>query len=286
MFASQAPLSGVSPVLPTPFTPDGELDRRSFARIVEHTAGLGVGSMMFPGFASEHFSLTGAERELLLTDLLDRAGATTVIASVTDHATHTAVRRASHYADLGAGAINVLPPHLGNPPATAVLDHLAAVLDAVAPLPVVVQYAPAETGVELAPSELIALGAHAVKVERANPGPYIRALRDAGIPALVGNAGIDLPEALAAGAVGVQPGAGFPEVYLEIQRRWPTQATIELHTRLARHLRSWPGRMSLAMGKTIAWRRGLLDHPHCRLPGPTVWEPAEADRFIKEFALP
>ncbi|MEU6720318.1 AraC family transcriptional regulator [Nonomuraea sp. NPDC046802] len=30
-----------------------------------------------------------------------------------------------------------------------------------------------------------------------------------------------------------------------------------------------PGK-SLAMGKAIAWRRGLIDGPHCRAPGPTI----------------
>jgi dihydrodipicolinate synthase/N-acetylneuraminate lyase len=282
-------LSGVSPVLPTPFTPTGALDLRSFGRVVEHTLGLGVASVMFPGFASEHFSLTDHERAALLTELLERAGETVVIASVSDQATHAAVNRALRYADLGAGAINLLPPHFGRPPAAAVLDHLAAVLDAVAPVPVVVQYVPAETGTELTPAELVTLRAAypnllAVKVECPSPGPFIRAL--SGVPALVGNAGIDLPEGLRAGAVGVQPGGGFVEVYLEILRQWDA-GSVELHTSLARHLRAWAGgfRKSLAMGKAIAWRRGLIDHPHCRLPTPTVHELAEVDRFIEEFSL-
>jgi 4-hydroxy-tetrahydrodipicolinate synthase len=306
---------GVSPVLPTPFASDGSLDRRSFARVVEHTWGLGVGSVMYPGFASEYAELTDAERLTLLTDLL-RASPPhgLVIASVADHATRGAVERARRYARLGAGAINLLPPHLGSPAAEAVHAHLAAVIEAVAPLPVIVQYVPRETGTRLTPGELGALArAHAnlaaVKVECRNPGPYIRQLRERGLPGIAGNAGIDLPEALDAGAVGVQPGGGFVDLYTAFQRDWDggghggpgdggpggeRARALRLHRRLARHLeRWWPHRgRTLAMGKAIAWRRGLIASPRCRAPGLSVTtapdDPgvAEADRFVAEFGLP
>jgi dihydrodipicolinate synthase/N-acetylneuraminate lyase len=44
MTLALALVRGVSPVLPTPFAADGSLDRRSFARNVAHTWGLGVGA--------------------------------------------------------------------------------------------------------------------------------------------------------------------------------------------------------------------------------------------------
>jgi 4-hydroxy-tetrahydrodipicolinate synthase len=295
-------ITGVSPVLPTPFHADGALDGRSFARLAEHTWGLGVGSVMYPGFASEYASLTDAERYALLAALIASAppGAA-VVASVSDHATRVAAERAAAYADLGAAAVNLLPPHAGEPSQEAVLDHLATVLAAVAPLPVIVQYVPRETGTRLTPEELGGLGrAHgnlaAVKVECRSPGAYVRRLADLGLPGIAGNAGIDLPEALAAGAVGVQPGGGFTEVYADLQRAWDggrRAAAVELHGRLAAHLERWwphPG-LSLAMGKAVAWRRGLIDGPYCRRPARTVpsgpGDPAlaEVDRFIAEFGL-
>ncbi|MGP3956876.1 dihydrodipicolinate synthase family protein [Nonomuraea sp. 3N208] len=295
-------IRGVSPVLPTPFRADGSLDRRSFERVSRHTWELGVRSVMFPGFASEYFALSEGERLRLVSDLAGTVPpGCLLIASVAEHATHLATRQVRRYADLGAGAINVLPPHFGGPPRVLVLDHLAAVLQAAGPLPVVVQFAPRETGTRLDPGDLAGLrDAHpnlaAVKVECRAPGAYIRALARHGVPCLAGNAGVDLPEALDAGAVGVQPGGGFVELYLRILRLWDAgerDAALALHAGLATWLESWwpvPG-APLAMGKAIAWRRGLIDGPHCRAPGPTIpsgpGDPAlaEVDRFIREFAL-
>ncbi|MFI7642656.1 dihydrodipicolinate synthase family protein [Nonomuraea sp. NPDC049400] len=295
-------IQGVSPVLPTPFRADGSLDRRSFERVSRHTWELGVGSVMFPGFASEYFALGDLERLQLMADL---AGTVPpghlLIASVAEHATCLATRQVRRYAGLGAGAINVLPPHFGDPPRAMVLDHLSAVLEAAGPLPVVVQFAPRDTGARLDPGDLAGLrAAHpnlaAVKVECRSPGAYIRALSERGVPCLAGNAGIDLPEALEAGAVGVQPGGGFVELYLRLLRLWQAgehKAALALHARLAARLESWwpvPGR-PLAMGKAIAWRRGLIDGPYCRAPGPTIpdgpGDPnlTEVDGFIRKFSL-
>jgi dihydrodipicolinate synthase/N-acetylneuraminate lyase len=299
-------VEGVSPVLPTPFAPDGALDPRSFARVAEHAWGLGVGSVMYPGFASEHRSLSDAERDSQLAALVRTAPpGRLVIAAVSDHATRPAAERARRYADIGAGAVNLLPPHLGDPPPQAVLDHLDAVLAAAAPLPVIVQYVPRETGTRLTPEELAALARArpnlaAVKVECRQPGPYIRRLRELGLPSIVGNAGIDLPEACDAGAVGVQPGGGFVELYTAFWRDRTSgrdgdrDAALALHRRLTRHLERWWPRhgWTLAMGKAIAWRRGLITSPHCRAPSPSVpadpGDPAvaEAGRFIAEFGLP
>ncbi|MEO3795578.1 dihydrodipicolinate synthase family protein [Nonomuraea sp. B10E15] len=296
MSTDHATIRGVSPVLPTPFGVDGSTDRRSFDRVSRHTWELGVGSVMFPGFASEYFALNDEERLHLLSDLAGTVPPGRVmIASVAEHATHHAVRQVRRCADLGAGAINVLPPHFGSPARQMVLDHLAAVLQAAGPMPVIVQFVPRATGTWLTPDNLTALRSHhpnlaAVKVECRSPGAYIRALTRHGVPCLAGNAGIDLFEALEAGAVGVQPGGGFVDLYVRILRLWDAgerDTARTLHARLAAWLEEWwpqPGR-SLAMGKAIAWRRGLIDAPTCRSPGPETPDVAEVDRFIGEFAL-
>ena len=128
-------LAGVSPVLEVPFGLDDELDVDSFVAMADHVLATGVGSVLFPAFASEFYKLTDDERATLSTELYALAAAhpgVTVIASVPDHATRVAVERATVAVAAGAGAVNVLPPFLAGPPAAAVLDHCARVLDAVA----------------------------------------------------------------------------------------------------------------------------------------------------------
>lgn len=292
---------GVSPVLEVPFTADGALDEDGFATVVDRVLATGVGSVMFPGFASEFHKLDAAERDLLTGMLLDRTRDRTDVAaivSVPDHATRHAVSQAERAAQQGADALNLLPPHFLNPSRDAVLAHVRAVLAAVAPLPVVVQYAPAQTGTALDAPTLHALAADHpnlrwVKVESAPPGRLIAALADGPrpLPALVGYAGLQLPDALRRGAVGVQPGCSFTELYVELWRRWHAgdrPGAVDLHTRMVPYLSYWMQGVELivAAEKEISVRRGWFGSAHCRAPGHRLDEEETRmiDRFCAEFA--
>lgn len=292
-------IGGVVPVLEVAFTTAGEVDEAGFARVVDHVLGTGVTAMMFPGFASEFHKLDDAERDRLTGILLERTTGRDVaaIVSVPDHATAIAVRRARAAARSGADAINLLPPHFLSPPGAQVLAHVEAVLDAVPSTPVVLQYAPAQTGTVLSPRSIRDLaGRHPnlrfVKVEAVPPGPVITALGDGDppIPCLVGYAGVQLPDALRRGAAGVQPGCSFVELYVRVWDLWSsgdTDAALALHTRMLPYLASWMQDVELVIQaeKTISQRRGLIDHDVCRAPYRPLdaYESALVERFLDEF---
>jgi 4-hydroxy-tetrahydrodipicolinate synthase len=287
-------------VLGTPFTDNGEVDYASFGRIVDHVVGAGVRSVMFPGFASEYHKLSDAERTALTVFLLDRVkeveGFTTVI-SVPDHATRLAVTRAIEAVEAGASAINVLPPHQLAPSAEAVRDHVRAIASAVDPTPVIVQYAPAQTGTALDAPTISSI-AHAVpnlvqvKVESTPPGALIAALsaQEPPLSSVVGYAGVQLIDALRRGAVGVQPGSSFVEIYLEICSAWQDgrqDDAVETHRRLLPYISYWMQGVELiiAAEKRILWLRGLIDSDHCRAPMRRLdaEELAMIERFLDEF---
>lgn len=294
---------GISPVLEVPFHCDGSLDADGFAAVVDNVLAAGAGSVMFPGFAGEVHKLDEDERRTLRRLLLERTRArpgVTAIVSIPDHATFHAVRRAVEAVRDGAGAINVLPPHLLGPSREAVLDHLRGVLAAVAPVPVVVQYAPAQTGTALDAAALRGLAdEHAnlamVKVESVPPGPLLAALASpqaAGRPlaAMVGYAGLQMIDALRRGAVGVQPGCSFTELYVEVWRLWKAGdhvAATALHGRMVPFLSYWMQSVELivAAEKEISRRRGWFGSAHCRAPGHRLdgEEHAMIDRFCAEF---
>ena len=292
-------LAGVSPVLEVPFDSDGNLDVDSFTAMADHVLGLGVNSVLFPAFASEFYKLGDDERALLLGELLDVAKAHPggVIASVPDHATSVAVKRAVQAVEAGAAAINVLPPFLAGPPAAAVLEHCGQILAAVAPTPVVIQYAPAQTGSTFDATTFATLrAAHpnlaAVKVETALPGSLIAALKalDDPIPAFVGYAGLHMVDSYRRGAVGVQPGCSFTELYLAVWAaltRGDEAAAMALHGRMLSWLVYWMQNVELivAVEKEISARRGLIRTAYCR---PPAWhlddsEQRAIDAFLMEF---
>ncbi|MCX4548197.1 dihydrodipicolinate synthase family protein [Streptomyces sp. NBC_01500] len=298
---TEALVRGVSPVLEVPFHDNGDLDPAGFTTVVDRVLATGVSSVMFPGFAGEFHKLDGAERELLTGLLLDRTrerSDVAAIVSVPDHATRHAVAQARSAAERGADVINVLPPHFLGPSRDAVLAHVRAVLAAVHPLPVVVQYAPAQTGTALdAPTLRLLAAEHPnlrwVKVESSPPGRLIAALAegDRPLPALVGLAGLQLPDALRRGAVGVQPGCSFTELYVELWRRWESgdeDGALALHTRMLPYLSYWMQGVELivAAEKEISVRRGWFGSAHCRAPGHRLdhEELRLIDRFCAEFS--
>jgi 4-hydroxy-tetrahydrodipicolinate synthase len=294
-------IRGVVPVLETPFTPTGTVDYDGFLRVTDHVLGTGVSAVMFPGFASEFHKLSDDERWRLVDALLARAGDSpdvAVVISIPDHATRLAVRAVERAIRAGADAINVLPPHFLGPPASEVFAHLHAVLEAADPLPVIVQHAPSLTGLSLSTETLLALARKmpnlcAVKVESVPPGPMVTALTEADPPlaTLVGYAGLHMLDAARRGAVGVQPGCSFPELYLRIwnaEAAGRTEDATALHGRLLPYLASWmqSSELIVQVEKTISLRRGLIGSDHCRRPGRPLdrVELESIDRFLEEFA--
>ncbi len=291
---------GVSPVVEVPFTDTGEIDVAGFRRVVRYVLSTGVTSMMFPGFASEYHKLADGERrtltEVLLNETAQHDGVAAIVA-VQDHATRLAVARARDSVAAGADLINLLPPHFLTPSRNAVVEHIREVLDAVAPTPVVLQYAPTETGTSLDAAAIAAIAVKhpnlkLIKVESSPPGPMIAELAAGDPPMLAveGYAGVQLPDAIRRGAVGTQPGCSFTELYVEIWRRFATGDEAggdELHRRLLPYISYWMlhTELIIAAEKLVSARRGLIGSAYCRAPGYQLdsAEIGAVDRFLAEF---
>jgi dihydrodipicolinate synthase/N-acetylneuraminate lyase len=292
---------GVSPVLEVPFTPDGAIDAAGFLRVVRYVLSTGVTSVMFPGFASEFHKLSEDERweltEILLSETRTRPEVAAIVA-VQDHATRLAAHRAQDVVAAGADLVNLLPPHFLQPSRRSLVQHVRTVLEAIDPVPVVLQYAPTETGTSIDAATLHEIAAahknlRLVKVESSPPGPLISELRtgEPSLPAVEGYAGVQLVDAFRRGAVGTQPGCSATEVYVELWRRLSSgdeQGGVELHRRLLPYISYWmlDTERIIAAEKLISVRRGLFDSDYCREPAHLLdaEERRMVDRFLDEFA--
>lgn len=145
--------------------------------------------------------------------------------SVTDHSTEVAVKRARDYQKRGADALMLLPPFFLQPSPEAISHHIFSVLEAV-DIPVMVQYAPGETGLAITPAQLAEVATrypHAVfKIECNPPVDYTREFLQQAPQASVlnGYAGLYMLQMLEAGGKGVMPGCSFSEVYVQIYQHW------------------------------------------------------------------
>lgn len=292
-------IQGVNPIVAMPFTPQGDVDRGSFRRLLAHLSTTGVNGLTLFGIASEFPKLDDIERvqlaEIFLAELADSRVFRAV--SVTDHSTDLAVRRARRYQSMGADALMLLPPFFLQPSLAAVQAHISAVLEAVT-IPVMVQYAPGETGFPVTPAQLAEVATrypHAVfKIECNPPVAYTREFLQHAPEALVlnGYAGLYMLQMLDAGGKGVMPGCSFSEIYVRIYHHWlagEQQQAAQLHDALLPYIQRWMQHCEyiIQIEKTLLLRRGIIADDYCRKPGWTLTDEDinTVDRFIEQFGL-
>jgi Dihydrodipicolinate synthase/N-acetylneuraminate lyase len=294
-----AEISGVNPIVAMPFTPQGEIDEKSFVRLLEYLATSGANGATLFGIASEFPKLEDSERDRLAQIMtVTLAGSPLYRAfSVTDHSTEVAIKRAKRYQALGADALMLLPPFFLSPGPQAVQEHIFAVLEGV-DIPVMVQYAPGETGLPITPEQLAIVAErypHAVfKIECNPPVEYTREfLRHAPQASVLnGYAGLYMLQMLEAGGKGVMPGCSFTEVYVQIYRHWQAgekQQAQALHQRLLPYIERWMTHCEyiIQAEKTLLMQRGIIASDYCRCPG---WTLDDADRkaitrLVEDFHL-
>ncbi len=296
---SSSQICGVNPIAALPFTALGEPDYASVDRLLGHLADTGIQGLTLFGIASEFPKLEDSERLRLADQFISTLSGSGIFRalSVTDHSTEVAVKRARDYQKRGADALMLLPPFFLQPDNAAISHHIFSVLEAVE-IPVMVQYAPGETGLSITPEKLSEVARrypHAVfKIECNPPVDYTREFLQRAPQASVlnGYAGLYMPEMLSAGGKGVMPGCSFSEIYVQIYRLWQAgehDQARALHARLLPWIRRWMTHCEyiIQVEKTILHKRGIIATDYCRHPGWTLTaeDHQSIDTFISTFSL-
>lgn len=293
--APACPLRGVLPILPVPFSVTGTVDERSFRAVVEAAIGDGVHGLALFGLASEYAKLADGEKLLLIRALVDQASVRVpVIISITHHSLDIAKQEAAAAARLGASALMVLPPFFLSPGEKAVEAHIRGVAAEV-DLPVIVQYAPIQTGLHLSVDRLMALhSSHpnldTIKVDLVPSGPMVTRLTAAGLQGMVGYMGLSLPEDVERGAVAVMPTASVSRIFVHLWKllhddpedgRKFHQRFLPLLTFMMQSVE-----MLVAVEKILLHRRGLIAADYCRAPGWNLdaFHLREIDRLCCEYS--
>ena len=275
-------IQGVYPVIPIPFDETGAVAEAGLRAIIRSQIDRGCPGVILFGIASEFYKLSADEERRIIEIGVEECSntETALVASITQHATRLARQRARYAVETGADGLMLLPPYFLNPSADQVISHIRAVATEV-DVPVIVQYAPEQTGVVIPPESFVHVAESVptvshVKVESQPPGPYISELLAIGgdtIHALVGYGGLRMIEAMDRGAVGVIPGTALSDVYLEIDAAYRTGARSEAIDRhadllpLLTHLIQ-DIEMFIHYEKQLLVERNIIDESvaHCRSP--------------------
>ena len=294
-------LQGIVPILAATFRHDGVLDEDSFQALVQHLLKTSAGAFTLFGLATEFYKLTDSERARMQTLFLaetSKSGKVSGIISITDHSWEVACQKARTAEAQGADALMLLPPYFLGPSENAILEHLQRVVGSVK-IPVIIQYAPAQTGVRISPAVFLRLrdslpNADFVKVETQPPGRYVTELVNGSqgrLKALVGYAGVQMPDVLARGAAGIQPGCSFTEIYLELWRLWQVDRPgfQDLHNKLLPYISYWMQTVELIIKveKVILNKRGIIASDYCRSPSYILDESelVQIAQFLAEFSI-
>ena len=213
--------SGIWPVAPTPFHPNGEEDYEGLKRVLDCMIDQGVDGICILANFSEQFLITDAEREALSRLSLEHvAGRVPVIVTISHYATHIVLQRARFSKELGAAMVMMMPPYhgallKGTPDQT--FEQFAQVGEV--GIPIMIQDAPL-SGVELSVPLLVRMAREIemvklFKIECPQAANKLRALIEQGGDAIEGpfdgEEAITLMADLQAGATGSMTSAMIPD---------------------------------------------------------------------------
>ena len=213
--------SGIWPVAPTPFHPNGEVDYEGMKRVLDFMIDQGVDGICILANFSEQFLITDAEREALSRLSLEHvAGRVPVIVTISHYATHIVLQRARFSKELGAAMVMMMPPYhgallKGTPDQT--FEQFAQVGEV--GIPIMIQDAPL-SGVELSVPLLVRMAREIemvklFKIECPQAANKLRALIEQGGDAIEGpfdgEEAITLMADLQAGATGSMTSAMIPD---------------------------------------------------------------------------
>ncbi len=278
-------MQGVYSVLPTPFLGNTDIDHASLRRVVDLAIGAGVDGLTALGVTSEVARFTEAERALVLDVVLSQvAGRVPVVAGTTAEGLRTCIEFSKQAKAAGAAMVMVSPPRMVKLNSDSVLGHYKALADAV-DLPIVVQDYPPISGFAMEPALLARIArevprARTIKLEDP-PTPFktSRILDQANAQDLPAGAlsifgglgGVFLLEELLAGAAGAMTGFAYPEVLVQIVRKFKAgdiDGASDVFYRFVPLMRfEFQEGIGMAIRKEVLRRRGAIADPVTRAPG-------------------
>ena len=285
-------LTGIVPILLTPFSDDEAIDYESLHREVDMTLRAGVDGLGF-AIGSEIFKLTPEERLTMLRSVVDQvSGEVPIIMNTSAPGTEVAVRLALEAAKIGATRLMIWPPDFFPTGPDAVVTHLARIADA-SSLPIILQDVP-QSPISPALARRIANTVPLVDTIKVETQPNVeqvdamaKAVGDR-LSILGGAGGGTLVEEFRRGAKGTMPFASQSNEFVAVWKALQTgdfdtaENIIESSILPVSRLGFQGRELFYHVHKTLLMRRGILQSVKVRMPTdePNETTQMEIDRLM------
>jgi 4-hydroxy-tetrahydrodipicolinate synthase len=288
-----ASASGVFPIAPTPFLPDGAIDWNSAEKLFAHYDSIGSDGVTVLGIMGEAPKLEPAEALQLLKLAVKHLAKKPVIVGVSAPGFAAMRSLAREAMESGAAGVMIAPPNTLRTD-DQIAGYYAQAIDAIGTdIPVVVQDYPLITNVVMTAGvirRIVSENASVVMLKAEDwPGlEKISTLRKAEaegalrpLSILVANGGLFLDFEMERGADGSNTGYAFPEMLMDVVRLSKAGKRDDAHDLFDAHLpllryEQQPG-VGLAVRKYVLMRRGLLASDAQRKPGAAMSATAKAE---------
>lgn len=219
-------LIGTGVALVTPFKKDFSIDIEALQRIVNFSIDGGVEYLVVMGTTAENATLTQAEKELVITTVVDiNKGRLPLVLGVGGNNTLQVVEELKTRDFSAFEAILSVSPYYNKPTQEGIYQHFKAIAEA-SPIPVILYNVPGRTSSNMLPSTVIRLAKDfdnvvAIKEAAGDIVQAMQLIKNAPKDFLVisGDDMIALPIVLAGGAGVISViGQGFPKEFSEMIR--------------------------------------------------------------------
>jgi len=133
-------LTGVIPIIPTPFTVEEEIDEQALRDLVEFAISIGIKAACLPAYASEFYKLSDDEKLQVVRIAVDQSkGRMQVVAQSNSPSLKLAIKLAKANVAAGADVISLAVPRIFALPETSIKEYLSEFFAAIPNTPVLVQ---------------------------------------------------------------------------------------------------------------------------------------------------
>ena len=292
-------LTGILPVLPTPFDENGDVDVQAMRGLVGFALKANVDGIVFPGFASEVSELSGEERQLLLKTIAEETvGRVPIVAGASAATPSEVIAHGSYALSLGLHQIMVQSPVSVGNELGAVLAFFGEVVSALPEIEIILQNAPAPRGADLSPEVITGICnelpqiAH-VKEETLPAGPAISHLIENGPKTLKGviggGGGRFILDEYARGACAAMPALEIVDLHVQMDQAWRAGSGEKARSLYVRTLPllALQSIYRMNLTKYVLQCRGILTEISTRAPTPEPDDFAlnDINQNLKELGL-
>ncbi|TMI63692.1 MAG: dihydrodipicolinate synthase family protein [Bacteroidetes bacterium] len=217
-------LSGVVPIIPTPFTEKEEIDEDALRRLIDFAINGGVGAACLPAYASEFYKLSDEEKLQVVKIAVDHsAGRMQIVAQSNHPSLKIAIKLAQANVKVGADIISLAVPRIFSLPENSLKEYLSEFIKSVPETPVLIQdFNPGGSSISVEfIKELMNENPNFkyLKLEEPLCAPKFEAIikaTEGKVGLLEGWGGLYMLELIPIGIVGVMPGLGVSDILQKI----------------------------------------------------------------------